>query len=196
MSASVVISICGGSHFHEGEAFADDGVLDVGDLLHVLQPGVLEVDAGGEGPVTLTNTYLSIAAEMRKPPCFAVVGGQVGSPSPEGDPQGAARQHHGRSPFYRASRSQPLSRMYLTVFRMLSAMVSRGRHPRLRIRSHFRKMKGLSPIHPCEPPVYVRNGRDAQLVGDDADRVVDLDVLVRAEVEDVDLLLALLHRRP
>jgi hypothetical protein len=48
--------------------------------------------------------------------------------------------------------------MYLTVFRMLSAIVSLGRHPRLRTRSHFRKMKGLSPIHPCEPPEYVRKG--------------------------------------
>jgi hypothetical protein len=42
--------------------------------------------------------------------------------------------------------------MYFTVFLTLSAMVSRGVHPRARILSHFKRMKGLSPIHPCEPP--------------------------------------------
>ena len=121
---------------------------------------------------------------------LAIVRGKVGAPAAERDAQGASRHDHAgvlpssehpvvglqeperahdAFPDGRASASSPASVIF----------------------EQSRKMKGLSPIHPRDPPVNESVGFTPSSSVMNADGVLDLDVLVRPEVEDVHLVLGL-----
>src|SRR5215467_8420666 len=125
------------------------------DLGNVLERRVLEVDPGAEGTGNCDIHVLVDRGRDHEALVAAVVGGQIGAASAEGDPQRAAYDDHvpDSSNGSRRSSSQSLSRRNASVRRTPCSMLSCGCHPSARIRVVSRKMNGLSPTQPRSPPV-------------------------------------------
>ena len=83
-----------------------------------------------------------------------------------------------------------------SVRTIASRIVSVGAQPSARMRVASRWISGLSPAQPRAPAGVLDLGREAQVLGDDRDRVVDDDRLVGAEVVDVGARLVRRGARP